>query len=331
MKRRFLPALLTAAALALTGCSASSGDAAGAAASTGPWSFTDDLGKTITLDQRPTRIAGLNDVLASLMRYGITPVASFGYSSIKDDTRFTGLDVSGVTEVGATYGEIDVEKLTGAAPDLIVAHVYPTDSKGTIDKTQPDYGFKDLTQQTQIEKIAPVVTIYMGGDGAKVIQRTTELATALGAPADRVAAAEKTYTAAKTDLQAAAAEAKTAGVQTTVLYADADGISVAKVADDPALRLYRDLGVDFFTPAPEGFYWGNYSWENAGKIDGDLILYITSGYRKDELLKQPTFAALPAAKAGQLQPYDSAGLDYVSQADELTKVAGYLRGAAPAA
>jgi iron complex transport system substrate-binding protein len=317
-----------AAALALTGCSGSSSPAASgsdaAASSSGPWTFKDDLGKTITVDHRPTRVAGLNDVLVSLLQYGIKPVASFGYAAIKDDPRFTGLDSAGITEVGVSYGEIDVEKLTEATPDLIVALVFPTDEKGTIDKSQPDYGFNDRAQQEQVEKIAPVLTLYMGGDGAAVVKRTTELATALGAPAAKVSASEQDYTGAQADLKAAAAESK---LTVTALYADADGVNVAKAADDPALRLYRDLGVNFFEPTPKGYYWGIYSWENAGKIGGDLVLLNSTGYQQAELLKQPTIARLPAIAAGQIKPWVSPGLDYVSQAAYMKQLAGDLRGA----
>ncbi|GIF21708.1 hypothetical protein Ate02nite_44380 [Paractinoplanes tereljensis] len=262
----------------------------------------------------------------SLAKYGIKPVAAFGYASIKTDPRFEGVDTTGITEVGATYGEIDVEKLTEAAPDIIVADVYPTDTKGTIDPTQPDYGFKDVAQQTQIAKIAPIVTLKMGGDGADVIKRTTELATSLGASAETVATAEKAYTAAKTDLQTTAAASQ---VEVVALYADADGVSVAKAQDDPALRLYSDLGVKFFAPTPEGFYWGTYSWENAGKIGGDMVLLNSSGYQQAELLKQPTFATTAAAKSGQFHPWSSPGLDYVSQAAYMTQLSGFLKESKP--
>lgn len=319
---KMLITLLAVAGLVLGGCSAPTPQA-GPAESAGPWSFTDDLGKTVTLDHRPTRIAGLSEVLVSLLQYGVKPVATFGYSSIRSDPRFAGLDTSGITEVGATYGEIDVEKLTEAAPEIIVADVYPTDEKGTIDKSQPDYGFNDVAQQAQIAKTAPIVTLYMGGDGADVIKRTTELATSLGADPARIAGAEKAYTAAAATLRAAAAGKK---LKVTALYADADGVNVAKPADDPALRLYRDLGVDFVVPTPKGFYWGVYSWENAGKIGGDLVLLSsTGGYQSAELLKQPTFAVTPAARAGQIRPWLSSGLDYVPQAAYLRQLAGYLR------
>src|SRR5690606_11543522 len=60
----------------------------------GAWSFTDDVGNTIELDRRPTRIAGPNDAIASLWNYGIQPVASFGYTALADDVNFEGKDTS---------------------------------------------------------------------------------------------------------------------------------------------------------------------------------------------------------------------------------------------
>ncbi|WP_431038329.1 ABC transporter substrate-binding protein [Streptomyces sp. P6-2-1] len=318
-------AVLTAAALLVTGCSSddgSSGDGSSAAkAASGPWTFKDDLGKTVKLDHRPRRIAGLNDVLVSFMNYGVEPVASFGYSSITQDKRFAGLDTKGVTPVGTTYGAINLEKLAAAKPDLIVTNVYPTDAKGTIDKTQPSYGFKNLEQQKQVEQIAPVVSLYMGGDGAKVIARTTALATAVGAKKAVVAAAKKKFDSAK---QALAEAGGNTEAKVTVLYADADGVSVARPADDPALRLYRDIGVPMTVPKPKGYYWGNYSWENAGKIGGDLLLLSQDGYQTADLKKQPTFAEAPALTSGQVHTWESSGMDYVSQAAYMKRLAGWL-------
>jgi iron complex transport system substrate-binding protein len=309
---------LAAAALALSGCS--SATPAGSTSSA-KWSYTDDLGKTVTLDKAPTRIVGLNEVAVSLMQYGIKPVAIYGSQNITTDPRFATFDLKGITQLGTSYGEINLEKLAAEKPDLIVADVYPTDAKGTIDKTQPDFGFNDLAQQKQIEKIAPIVTIEMGGDGADVIKSVTKLSSALGASSSKIAAAKKTYDAASAKLQTAAEESK---LKVVVAYADSDGYDTVKSEDDPELRLYSDLGVDFIKPTPSGYYWGLYSWENAGKAGGDLILLSQYGYQKTELLKQATIAATPAAKADQIHPWVSAGLDYVSQASYMKQLAGYL-------
>jgi iron complex transport system substrate-binding protein len=314
-------AAVAAAALLLTGCSPDPDTGSSSAAAAGSWSFEDGLGRTVKLDHAPARIAGLNDVLASLMNYGVKPVASFGYSSLDDDKRFDDLDTEGIAQVGTSYGEIDLEKLAAARPDVIVTNVYPTDSKGTIDRTQPDYGFKDLEQQKQAAQIAPIVTLYMGGDGADVIERAADFATSVGARTSVVDAAEKKFDTAKRTLADAA---KNTDVTVTALYADADGVSVARPADDPGLRMYRDIGVKLTVPTPKGYYWGTYSWENAGKAGGDMLLLQQAGYQEADLKKQPTFADQPALKAGQVHPWDSASMDYVSQADYMSRLASWI-------
>ncbi|OIJ68631.1 ABC transporter substrate-binding protein [Streptomyces mangrovisoli] len=320
--RRLLPLAVVSLLAVLTACSSSTPAAsAGATASKGPWTFTDDLGKTVKLDHAPTRVAGMNDEVVPLLHYGLKPVASWGYSAIKDDARFDGLDTSGIAQIGTAYGELDLEKLAAARPDVIVSEVFPTDEKGTIDKSQPDYGFKDLAQQKQVEAIAPVITIVIGGDGADVVDHTTKLATALGADSATVAKARTRYDTAAAGLKKAAAAHP---VTVTALYADSDGVNVAKAQDDPALRLYADLGVTFFAPTPKGYYWANYSWENAGRIGGDVWLLEQDGYDSAHLKKQPTVADSAALAAGQVHPWVSAALDYVSQADYMNRLAGWL-------
>lgn len=316
-------ALALVPALALAGCSSDS--AASAGPSTSAWSYTDDLGVTVSLDAAPQRVAGLNDAIVPLMDYGVEPVAAFGYTTLADDARFDDLDVSGVTSVGSSYGEIDLEKLAELDPDVIVTLAYPTDSAGTIDSSQPLWGFKDLEQQKQIEKIAPVITVVMGGDGADVIDTFAGLAESFGADPAVISDAKAGFDAASADLTAAAAK----GLQVTAMYADGDGINVAKAGDDPALRLYRDLGVMFTEPDTDDYYWATTSWENATKIGGDVILLQQAGYSVDDLRAQMTFADNPALVANQVYPWLDAGMDYISQAAYIEQLAGWLDGASP--
>lgn len=319
---RFLLLIALALIGPLTACSSSTHTSTSSPAASGKrWTFTDDLGKTVTLDHTPTRIAGMNDEIVPLIHYGLKPVASWGYAAIKKDARFDGLDTSGITQVGSVAGEIDVEKLAAARPDVIVSEVFPTDEKGTIDKTQPNYGFKDLAQQKQIEAIAPVITIVIGGDGADVVDHTTKLAVALGADSATVAKAKATYDTASTGLKKAAAANP---VTVTALYADADGVNVAREQDDPALHLYADLGVKFFAPKPKGFYWSDYSWENAGQVGGDVWLLEQDGYTSAQLKRQLTIKDDPALAAGQVHPWTSASLDYVSQAQYMDQLAAWI-------
>jgi len=314
--------LATGLALSVTACG---GDPGGtASADSGGWEFTDDMGTTVSLDETPTRIAGLNDVLSSLWNYGIEPVASWGQTSIEDDVAFEGKELSGVEIVGTSYGQIDLEQLAAADPDVIVASVYPTDSEGTIDEEAPLYGFESIEQQEQVAEIAPVIGIVWGGSAADVIERTAELAGALGADldGDLVTAAREDYEVAS----AALTEAAAGGVSVLPVYAtESDGWWMATAPDDPSLHLYQDLGVNFVDPGGDGYFWNSVGWEEVPSHPSDVLLYsLRFSMSPEEIAAQPTAALLPSVQAGQLYPWKYLGMDYVAQAEYMTELAGWL-------
>jgi iron complex transport system substrate-binding protein len=319
---------LTGGLLALglaAGVSACGADAAtDTPAAESSWEFTDDLGTTIALDEAPTRVAGLNDVLSSLWNYGIEPVASWGQTSIEDDIAFEGKDLSGVEIVGTSYGQIDLEALAAADPDVIVASVYPTDSEGTLDPDAPFYGFESIEQQEQVAQIAPIIGIAWRGSAAEVIERTVELAGSLGMDVDGgdVAQLREQYDAAAAELTEAAAS----GVSVLPVFATAaDGWWMAKAADDPSLHLYQDLGVTFVDPGGQDYFWNSVGWEEVPDHPSDVILYsLRFSMSPEEIAAQPTAALLPAVQAGQLYPWKYLGMDYVAQADYMTELAGRL-------
>lgn len=299
----------------------SSGPAASRSASSGTWAFTDDLGKTVTLDKRPTRVAGLTDVVSSLWNYGIAPVAAFGFTAISKDERFANQDTGKVVEVGRAYGEINIEALAAARPEVIVTHAYPVDSAGTLDPKKPLYGFRDVAQQEAVAKIAPIVTIAMRGSAVGVIKRTAELASALGATPEQSRAA---YDAAAIRLSAAGKR----GLSVLVVAAYPDeGLYVAKAPDDPALRSYADLGVRFVDPGGKDYYWQTISWENVDRVPADVVLYSRRAMDAAAMLKQATFARTPAGEANQVYRWVFTGMDYVAQAEYMNELAGKLEGA----
>jgi iron complex transport system substrate-binding protein len=313
--------LLLAGLLAVPACSTSAPESTG----TGSWSFTDDLGHTVTVDERPTRIAGLTDVVASLWNYGIKPVAAFGYTGISQDTRFADRDLSGVTELGPMYGQIDLEALAAADPDLIVTHAYPVDVAGTIDPDAPLYGFADLAQQEAASRIAPIVAVKMDGSAVQVIDRTAQLALALGADPAVVTGARAEYDTAADRLRTAAAS----GLQVLVVAAyPAEGFYVAKAPDDPTLTAFADLGVRFVDPGGTGYYWQIVSWENVGSLPADIVLESRiDDMTAEQIVAQPTFARTPAGQARQVYPWVFATMDYTAQAAYMTEVAGYMESA----
>jgi iron complex transport system substrate-binding protein len=313
--------LALAAVVATAGCSGRSAEPA-AAADEGGWSFTDDLGNTVELDAIPTRVAGLNDVVASLWNYGVAPVASFGQTSAADDVAFEGRDLADLEIVGESYGQIDLERLAAADPDVIVTSVYPTDSSGALDPGQPLYGFESLQQQEQVARIAPIVAIAYRGSAADVIERTVELAGSLGADSAAIDAAREDYEAASAELRAAGER----GITVLPVYATAaDGWWMGKAPDDPSLRLYSDLGVDFVEPGGDTYFWETTSWERVTDHPSDVILYsLRGGETPEQMRAQPTYPLLPAVQAGQEHPWKYVGMDHVAQAAYMSELAGWL-------
>jgi len=308
--------------LALGGCAASP-----ASTETSPsartWSYTDGIGNTVTLDHSPSRIAGFTDQALSLLSYGIEPVAVFGRTDVASDTRFADYDLSKIAITGNTYGEIDLEALAAARPDLIVTGIYPSDREGTIDRTQPYYGFKDLEQQQKLAAIAPIVTITVGGKGMDVIEANTKLALALGADPAAVDADKKAFDASAANLTKVAGEK---GLTVSAMYADADGIYLVKTEDEPETQLYASLGVDYVNLNPGGdYYWDIYSWENAAAVKiADVILLSNEGFQASDLRKQPTFADDAALRAGQVFERRVSPMDYSSQAKNMDVLADQL-------
>jgi iron complex transport system substrate-binding protein len=321
--RRLLSGLLTlAAAATVSACANDDGGGGEEQPDAEGWEFTDDLGNTVELAETPTRIAGLNDVLSSLWNYGIEPVAGWGQTSIEDDVAFEGKDLSDVAVLGTSYGQIDLEALAAADPDIIVASVYPTDPEGTLPGTM--YGFESVEQQEQVAEIAPIVGIVWGGSAADVIERTAELAESLGVDFGSGEPAKM-----KEDFEEASAtltEAAAGGVSVLPVFAtEADGWWMAKAPDDPSLHLYQDLGVDFVDPGGDDYFWNSVGWEEVTSYPSDVLLYsLRFSMSPEEIAAQPTAALLPAVQAEQLYPWKYIGMDYRAQAAYMAELAGWL-------
>ncbi|GAA1766380.1 ABC transporter substrate-binding protein [Nocardioides hankookensis] len=322
-RRRLLAGgVALATALVLAACGSDGGDApaAGSSAtpSSGPWSYTDDLGQTVELDKTPVRIAAYGDAAAALWHFGITPVAIFTWMAPQDDSMFDDFDLSQTEVVGETYGEISLEKLAAAKPDLIVATSYDGDTPDEM------YGFKDKAQLAKIKEIAPVVAVAQVGSMKDVIETNEELVTSLGVDTgegSQVAEDKAAFEAASDDL----AEAAKSGLSVIPMYADGDGLYLAKAPDDPALKYYQDLGVNFTKIGGKDYYWEILSWENADRYEADVLLNATrNSYSIEQLGEQPTFARLAAFKAGQVHDWDTSSMDYPSQTKYMEELAGWL-------
>ena len=295
----------------------------------GPWTFTDDAGVTIERDQRPERIVAYLPLAASLWEFGIRPVAVYGTTRRADGSPevYVGeVDLDAVASLGEVYGELDLEGLVAAQPDLIVNDMW---------NDPPDvWGLPPETVQ-QVEQIAPIASVrFVERPVTETIATVEALATALGADlaAPEVVAAREAFAAARDDLETAIAEKP--GL--TALFVSAtpeDSFWVASPSQFSDLLFFAQLGLDIVEPeAITANWWEELSWEQASKYPADLILVdARSGSSSGEqLLDVPTFAALPAAAAGQLGAWQTEYVpSYAAFTTVMQDLAATIRGADP--
>ena len=300
-RRRFLG--LTAGALALgllaacgdSGPGAAAGGSSTAAAPSGPWTFTDDRGKTVSLPQRPTRIVMQVNAAATLVDFGIKPTAVFGPQKLEDgkaDPQAGDVD-PGVVSVGTEFGEFNLEKYTEQRPELLVTIMYGE-----------SLWYIPEESQAAIEEKAPMVAIQLGGvSAAEGIAKFAKLAESLGADLDsaELAKAKKDFEDAGAALKAAAAAKP--GLKVEVVQGTQDALLVGKPSFFSDLKYFTEQGVDIVAPtAGEQPTWDELSWERASTYPADLILTDARQFTlsQDELAKIPTWAQLPAVQAKQL-------------------------------
>lgn len=318
-----LAALLATTALAACGSSASDDDAGSGES----WSFESGNGKTVTLDSTPKRIIASGAEASALLSFGIKPVGIYTTGPIKDDKNLQDLDLSGITILGETWGEIDVEKAASLKPDLIVADWWPAEKA----YSGMEEGAKAASKK--LLDLAPIVGVAQGDSIEKLAQGYEDLAASLGADVDDPAIAKD-----KKAFQAALAEFKEA-------VADKPGLSVLAVspADDllyvanptyaPELLDFQRWGLDVINPdkPDKGFpYWENLSWENADKYQPDLLLMDDRNYESTvkQGEKQPTWSSIKAAKAKAYAPWPAYWMHtYGEYAEQLTQLTAAIQKA----
>ena len=321
-RRGFLAGGLGAAALlGLAACGSSAGSTDRPAA--GPWSFVDDLGHTVNLPARPTRVAVLGDPLgASLWAAGLHVVAS--PMELKDAYSSIGLSTSqidGIVNIGAADQSYNTEALLEAHPDIIV---------GNADTTK----IFALNIQPGLAKVAPMVGLNQQTRPFDDIMTSIHrLAASMGVnPADKDT--EQDYHAQAEALRTAlTAKPGLRAVFCFSIYDDS-GLGLEIVDKWPALQTIAALGMQI-TPLTGGAndYPQTVSWENVPDIKADLVVYLGgSGVYSDStgpLPTNPTWALMPAVKAGQVVNIGSATgqFTYANYADIVGKLADAVNGA----
>ena len=295
-------AVVAAALFVLVGCGGDddTGDSGGS------WTFTDGRDRAIELESRPDTVVAQTSVAAALKDLGVEVEAVFGPLTLPDgsvDPQAAGLDPEKVTQLGDgggdDYGNLDLEKLAGLKPDLVVTYMV----------VPPELWYVNPATEKKVDKLVPTLAMnFQGKSLEEDIGAVSDVAEALGADLD-----SERVRADKEAFDRAAFRLKTIGEQLgdrTILAASTtpDLFYAADPSQFPDLAFYRSLGlpIEPVKGAPGG-YWQELSWEKADTYNADIVLWDQRG--GDAALKQltsdPVFSTITAAKDGALVPWNT--------------------------
>jgi iron complex transport system substrate-binding protein len=283
------------------------------------WTYTDGGGKTVTLPDVPKRIVAHANVAAGLIPLGIRPVGIYVDGPVKDDPSLRGLDLTGIEILGEAWGEIDIEKLAAAKPDLIIAEYWPLERA----YSGMEAGAAD---SSLIEQIAPVAGPIQGNSTVALIEDYEKLATLLGADlSDLSISSEKAkFETSKAAFQAAV-KAKP-GLNALAVWAGTDALYVASAAGSAELSDFVSWGLNVISPevADDRGYWETVSWETVDKYQPDLVLVDDRAGPATLAAAeaQPTWTTIRAVAKGQVGDWPAFWMRnykvYAEQLDKLT-------------
>lgn len=315
-------ALATALSAGLAACGSS--DDSDVHAAREAWSFTDGRGTEIELDHTPDRIVAQTSIAAALTDYGIPSVGVFGPLRTADgkvDPQAAGLDPRKVTDVtsSGTYGDLQMEKLAGLRPDLVVTNMF----------VPPELWYLNAATEKKVDGLTKTLGInFQGKSLVESIEAVRTVAKALGGDVDSAAA-----TRAKADFEKASARIKELGTQLAgkkilVVSTSPDLLYVADPSQFPDLTYLSSLGLPVVAAeAKPNSYWDEVSWEKADKYPADVVMWDSrSGEGTLDLLKkQPAFGQVAAARSGSYVPWQAvAPPSYRAYAEVLNQLADNL-------
>ena len=326
-------ALVVVGALLLAGCGSDGGssaapeegsDTTAADAAEAGWSYTDDQGETITLDEAPQVIVAESMAAGALWEYGIEVDGVFGPQRRSDGSTDPALgmaDPDAFESLGEVYGEVNLEKLAALQPDLIIT------------TTWDDTGYWGIGEEIQeeVEAIAPVAAVRVDHQTIdEPLARMQELAAAIGGDYDeqKAADARQAFEDASAELEAAAAE--NPGVTILPASGSTDIFYVAVPEGYPDLSYYQSLGVDIVEPDTDEEYWEELSWEQVGKYPTDVLLADSRGGDLEQIkaFLPASAQALPAVQADQLDLWQAvSAMGYGNWALVLEDLAEVVRSA----
>lgn len=272
-----------------------------ASPATNGWTYTDVLGNTVTLPQRPVRIAANLATAAALWDLGIHAVAVFDWTASAypdgDHIAWGSIDPAAVANIGDADGNLLPEDLILAEPDIILTLTYdptdPTQTAGIV----PDFA-------DQIGEIAPVLVVTDMESTGLQLERLVALAESLGADlsAPEIVAARDVYEAKVSEFESTASEQST--LTSIFMDFDPEAIYVAGPGGVAELKYLDELGLNWANAdsAEYDSFWETLSVEEALKYPADIIFndVYSTFLTLEDLRAQPTLAVMPAVDAGQV-------------------------------
>ncbi|MEU8526552.1 MULTISPECIES: ABC transporter substrate-binding protein [Streptomyces] len=297
-------ALGLGAALAACGSETKSGSAAKSGKG-GPWEFKDDRGQVVKAASTPKNIVAFTGTAAALKDFGVEVVGVFGPTTVKDpktgavtpDVQAGDLDIKKVKVIGNVWGEFKIEEYLKLNPDVLITDMWEKN----------DLWYVPAEQKDKILKVAPSVALWAADKSMPaVLQRHADLAASLGADVKtkQIQDDKKRFEAAAERVRQAAKGKK--DIKVLIGSGSPDLFYVSTPVRPTDTLYFKELGVNLVVPTKldQAGWFEGLSWENVGKYAADIIMLDnrTSALQPEALKSKPTWAALPAVKAGQVIP-----------------------------
>ncbi|MFF6777715.1 ABC transporter substrate-binding protein [Streptomyces sp. NPDC012637] len=281
------------------------GSPAKASEKSGPWKFTDDRGTAVEAKSTPKNIVAFTGTAAALKDFGIEVKGVFGPTYVEDpktkaktpDVQAGDLDIEKVKVIGNVWGEFKIEEYLKLQPELLITDMWEKN----------DLWYVPAEQKDKILKIAPSVALWAADKSMPaVLQRHADLAASLGADVRtaQIEADKKRFEAAAERVRKAAQGKK--DIKVLIGSGAPDLFYVSTPVRPTDTLFFKELGVNIVVPTKldQGGWFEGLSWENVDKYQADIIMLDnrTSALQPEALKAKPTWAALPAVKAGQVIP-----------------------------
>ncbi|MET9437390.1 ABC transporter substrate-binding protein [Streptomyces sp. NPDC006551] len=290
---------------ALAACGSETKSGTGTAEKSGSWEFKDDRGQVAKSASTPKNIVAFTGTAAALHDFGVEVAGVFGPTTVKDpktnedkpDVQAGDLDIKKVKIIGNVWGEFKIEEYLKLNPELLITDMWEKN----------DLWYVPAEQKDKILKVAPSVALWAADHSMpQVLQRHADLAASLGADVKtkKILDDKARFEAAAERVRKAAKGKK--DIKVLIGSGSPDLFYVSTPVRPTDTLYFKELGVNIVVPTKldQGGWFEGLSWENVDKYQADIIMLDnrTSALQPEALKAKPTWAALPAVKAGQVIP-----------------------------